>query len=166
LASRRIDLDIAQRFCVEINYCHKFNTYFALGFENISHGFEARNPYFKGCIGTKDISIIVQKERNEKCKVFEGFMDFLSFLTLCQMKKIESEADTDFIILNSVGLLRRAMLWLNKYREVHCYLDNDDAGRQTVEILSEVHYGVTDKSSLYAGFKDLNDFLKGKRYCP
>ena len=166
LASRQIDLEIALRFCVEVHYNHNFKPYFALGFENISHGVEVRNPYFKGCVGVKDISVIVQKEGNEKCLIFEGFMDFLSYLTLCRLGKMEYIDGADFIVLNSVGLLRRAMAWISKYAQAYSYLDNDDAGRRTTQMLSEVHNGVADMSSLYAGYNDLNDYLIGRRYCP
>jgi hypothetical protein len=166
LANRGIDLDIALRYCVEVHYKHNYRPYFALGFENISHGIEARNPYFKGCIGAKDITVIIQKEGNNKCNIYEGFMDFLSYLTLCKKERMVYDENADFIILNSVGLLRRAMSWLSQYPMINCYLDNDDAGHQTVEMLNEVHNGVIDMSNLYAGFKDLNDYLIGKRYCP
>jgi hypothetical protein len=93
-------------------------------------------------------------------------MDFLSYLTLCREGKLEFDPDADFIVLNSVGLLRRALLWLNIYQEIDCYLDNDDAGRHTVQMLMEVHNGTRDKSHLYTDYKDLNDYLNGRRYCP
>lgn len=166
LASRKIDLEMALRYCAEVHYSHNSKPYFAIGFKNISNGIEIRNPYFKGCMGTKDISFIRQKEGNNRCKLFEGFMDFLSYLTLCREGKLEFDPDADFIVLNSVGLLRRALLWLNIYQEIDCYLDNDDAGRHTVQMLMEVHNGTRDKSHLYTDYKDLNDYLNGRRYCP
>jgi hypothetical protein len=157
---------MALRYCAEVHYSHNSKPYFAIGFKNISNGIEIRNPYFKGCMGTKDISFIRQKEGNNRCKLFEGFMDFLSYLTLCREGKLEFDPDADFIVLNSVGLLRRALLWLNIYQEIDCYLDNDDAGRHTVQMLMEVHNGTRDKSHLYTDYKDLNDYLNGRRYCP
>lgn len=58
---------------------------FAIGFPNASGGYEVRNKYFKGCIAPKDITHIRQAgEPKETCYVFEGFMDYLSFLTLRQ----------------------------------------------------------------------------------
>ena len=48
----------------------------------IQEGYELRNPCFKGST-SKDITHIRQQgEPREKCLVFEGFMDYLSFLTL------------------------------------------------------------------------------------
>lgn len=50
LTSRSIDVEIAVRYCVEIHYRLGPREYYALGFENVRHGFEARNPSFKGCM--------------------------------------------------------------------------------------------------------------------
>lgn len=58
---------------------------FAIGFPNASGGYEVRNKYFKGCIAPKGITHIRQTgEPKTTCYVFEGFMDYLSFLTLRQ----------------------------------------------------------------------------------
>lgn len=45
-------------------------------------------------------------------------------------------------------------------------LDNDDAGRRAVDALNEARDGIHDASGVYEGYKDLNDFLRGKRFCP
>ena len=72
----------------------------------------------------------------------------------------------DFLVLNSVSNLRRAMSWLEHYQTVTCCLDNDDAGRKAVDTLGEARDGIFDVSGVYAGYKDLNDFLRKKPYCP
>jgi DNA primase len=72
----------------------------------------------------------------------------------------------DFIVLNSVSILRRAVPYLKKYDTVTCCFDNDDAGRQAVEMLAEVKDGIHDASDVYARYKDLNDFIRKKPYCP
>jgi hypothetical protein len=167
LSSRCIDLEIARRYCVELHYTHKESRYYSIGFENVKHGFEARNEFFKGCIGPKDISWIQQKSDNPDCVIFEGFMDFLSYLTLCLTGEIfEFTREMDFIVLNSVSILRRAVPYLKKYDTVTCCFDNDDAGRQAVEMLAEVKDGIHDASDVYARYKDLNDFIRKKPYCP
>ena len=50
----------------------------------LSYG--VRNPCYKGCIRCKDISVIrhSHSEAQNRVCVFEGFMDFLSYLTLKQ----------------------------------------------------------------------------------
>ena len=53
---------------------------------------------------------------------------------------------------------------LQKYTYIHCYLDNDLAGQKTVETIAGM-YGrcVYNESNCYAGYKDLNDYLRGKK---
>ena len=81
-----IDSDIGRMFCKEVHYELRQRRYFALAFGNISGGYEVRNPYYKGCIKNKDISLIPQSRGEAQSRVclFEGFMDFLSYLTLKQ----------------------------------------------------------------------------------
>ncbi len=46
-------------------------------------GYEARSRFFKGCIPPKSVSLVKAKDTTaDECLVFEGFMDFLSALTL------------------------------------------------------------------------------------
>ena len=74
------------------------------------------------------------------------------------------------MILNSVANLKQALHYLDRYTHIHCFRDNDQAGRKTVEIISNVfEYRVTDESFRYADYKDVNDYLmrhrsKDKRY--
>ena len=91
--------------------------YFAIAFPNGSGGFEVRNRYFKGCIAPKEIAHIRQsgKARNT-CYVVEGFMDYLSFLTLRQESCPNyPELDgQDYIVLNSVSNVNKVLyqvLW-------------------------------------------------------
>ena len=46
--------------------------------------YELRNPYYKGCLGEKDMSLIHSQQvgGQDRCCIFEGFMDFLSYKTL------------------------------------------------------------------------------------
>ena len=83
-------MELAKRECSEARFTHNGKRYFAIAFPNGSGGYEIRNRYFKGCIAPKEISHIRQsgKARNT-CYVFEGFMDYLSFLTLRQEKLSE-----------------------------------------------------------------------------
>ena len=53
---------------------------------------------------------------------------------------------------------------LERYIAIHCYLDNDLAGRKTVETIAGLCGNrVTDHSECYYNYKDLNDYLRGKR---
>ena len=83
LQERGINIVLAKRECSEAHFINNGKQYFAIAFPNVSGGYEIRNRYFKGCIAPKEISHIKQPgTARETCYVFEGFMDYLSFLTL------------------------------------------------------------------------------------
>lgn len=70
---------------------------------------------------------------------------------------------SDWLVLNSVSNVEKALKVLGVYRRIECYLDNDDAGRRTLEKLrADFGEKVIDRSSLYANHKDLNEFLLSK----
>ncbi|EKC71723.1 DNA primase, partial [human gut metagenome] len=126
--------------------------YYGIAFGNLSEGHEVRNPYFKGCIGHKDITLLAHtfNEWQNGCLVFEGFMDFLAYMTLVKQQDrwFVVESPCDYMILNSVANLKQALHYLDRYTHIHCFLDNDQAGRKTVESISNVfEYRVTDESA-------------------
>ena len=170
LQSRGIDLDIGECECKEIHYTCNKKEYFAVAFPNIADGYEIRNPYFKGCIAPKDISIIRKSEKlgGRCCCLFEGFMDYLSYLALVKLGRItEDNESVDYIVLNSVSNIGRAIEPMRKYKVIHCYLDNDDAGRRVVDSLHELLGDkVQDMFAPYPLYKDLNDFLRNKKKIP
>jgi hypothetical protein len=170
LQSRSINLDIGERECKEIHYTCNKKGYFAVAFPNRAGGYEIRNPYFKGCIAPKDISIIRKSERlrGGYCCLFEGFMDYLSYLTLVKLGRItEGSESMDYIVLNSVSNASRVIEPIKKYEIIHCYLDNDDAGRRVVDTLQELLGNrVCDMFAAYPLYKDLNDFLRNKKKFP
>lgn len=111
--------------------------YFAVGFPNRSGGYEIRNKLFKGCIAPKDITHIRQEQPKETCYLFEGFMDYLSFLTL-RLERCPDRPDLDgqdYIVLNSTSNLSKAIRPLGGYERIHCFLDNDKAGMEAVQEL-------------------------------
>ena len=112
LQERGINTELAQTECKELHFVHNGKPYFAIGFPNVAGGYEVRNRFFKGCIAPKDISHIQQTgEPREKCLVFEGMTDYLSFLTL-RMKNcptMPSLDGQDYVILNSVSNLSKAI---------------------------------------------------------
>ena len=84
LQERGIPAHIATANCEEAHYSVKGKSYFAVAFKNVSGGWELRNRYFKGCRGRKDISYLpwARDGPSTECAVFEGFIDYLSALTL------------------------------------------------------------------------------------
>ena len=167
LRQRGINTELAKRECREVHYLTGGKPYFAIAFPNMAGGYEVRNKYFKGCIAPKDITRIWQRgEPKEDCHLFEGFMDYLSFLTLRQAGHPDHPAldGQDYIVLNSVSNLSKALRPLGDYERIHCFLDNDRAGLEALrEIQREYGLRVRDASHVYSGYKDLNDYLNGKK---
>ena len=166
LRQRGINTELAKRECREVRYLTDGKPYFAVGFPNRSGGYEIRNKFFKGCIAPKDITHIRQEQTRETCCLFEGFMDYLSFLTL-RLERCPDRPDLDgqdYTVLNSTSNLSKAIRPLGGYGRIHCFLDNDKAGMEAVQELRE-KYGmrVRDASHIYGDYNDLNDFLCGKR---
>lgn len=137
---------------------HARQWYFAVGFKNRKGGLEIRNPYFKGAVSPKDITHVSHNtgdRRQSSVLVFEGFMDYLSYLAL---KK--GQAVPDCVVLNSVANLPKAMDILRSYGQVCCFLDNDEAGKKAVEEIGRQCEKVIDKAMHYLPHKDLNEFLQ------
>ena len=167
LQGRGINIGLAKRECKELHFTHNGKPYFAIGFPNVAGGYEVRNSFFKGCIAPKDITHIRQQgEPREKCLVFEGFMDYLSFLTL-RVKNCPTMPDLDkqdYVVLNSTANVPKAINALFPYERIHCMLDNDAAGYRAAQaIASEYSYRVRDFSDNYRGYSDLNDYLCGRK---
>lgn len=155
LEERGICSDVALPNCEEVRYCLHGKRYFAIGFRNVSGGYELRNRFFKGSLSPKDISLI--DNGSETCNLFEGFIDYLSWMVL------GLGCGDDYLVLNSVSLLERSFSVLDRYEKINCYLDRDEAGRRTLETLRK-RYGnrIEDCSALYKGFKDLNEYLQNR----
>lgn len=153
LKERGICSDVALPNCEEVRYTLHGKRYFSIGFRNISGGYELRNRLFKGSMSPKYISLI--DNGSDTCNLFEGFIDYLSWMVL------GLGCGDDYLVLNSVALLERSYGFLDKYDRVNCYLDRDEAGRRALEAIRK-RYGnkIEDRSSLYKGFKDLNEYLQ------
>ena len=154
LKERSIDINIAKRYCSEVHYFVAEKTYFAVGFQNDAGGYELRNKYFKGSITPKNISTI--NNSSDSVMVFEGFMDFLSYLSMKQ----NPSPTIDTVILNSTANLSKAIPFIQSHRTVHTFLDNDEAGRKSLANLHNILTSseVVDHSASYKNYKDLNEY--------
>ena len=155
LADKRcIDLNRARHFLKCISYEVRGRRYQAIGFANLSGGYELRDDKtFKGTIAPKDITPIFT-DRAEPVCIFEGFMDFLSFLSM------KEEITNHCLVMNSVSNVARTIRYLNDRHLTHirAFLDNDEAGRRTVQDFIKAGFHVEDMNIHYQDFKDLNDF--------
>ncbi|GHT14290.1 DNA primase [Bacteroidia bacterium] len=155
---RKIDLSLANLYCREVHYQNQSGNYFSIGFRNDKGGYELSSPPdFKGCIAPKDITTICRNSNT--CLVFEGFWDFLSYLTIQKIGKTKH----DVTVLNSVANVQKAMDFLKTHKEIYTYLDNDDAGQKATELIKSANCNVYNRSTKYAEYKDLNDYLRGKK---
>lgn len=155
LADKRcIDLNRARPFLKCISYEVRGRHYQAIGFANLSGGYELRDDKtFKGTIAPKDITPIFT-DRAEPVCIFEGFMDFLSFLSM------KEEITNHCLVMNSVSNVARTIRYLNDRHLTHirAFLDNDEAGRRAVQDFIKEGFHVEDMNIHYKDFKDLNDF--------
>jgi len=132
--------------------------YFSVGFENDKGGYELSSPTnFKGCISPKEITTI--KNGHDTCLAFEGFWDFLSYLTLQKADKTRYEV----AILNSVANIKKALPFLKEHKNIYGFLDNDEGGRKAFQKIKTSCFSAEDMSVKYAEYKDLNDCLCGKK---
>lgn len=154
LTQRCIDIELAREHCRQIDYELSGKTYYAIGFANDSGGYELRNAYSKISTSPKDITTLGRA--GNVLAVFEGFFDFLSYRSMHPNAGIESE---NYMVLNSVAFFSKARPVFESHRQVHLYLDLDQTGKSlTSRALAENDH-LTDKSMLYHGFKDLNEYL-------
>ena len=151
---RCISLEKAMPFLKCISYEVRGRRYQAIGFANLSGGYELRDDKtFKGTIAPKDITPIFT-DRAEPVCIFEGFMDFLSFLSM------KEEITNHCLVMNSVSNVARTIRYLNDRHLTHirAFLDNDEAGRRTVQDFIKADFHVEDMNIHYKDFKDLNEY--------
>lgn len=155
LMERGIDLDTARGHCSEVHYRVAGKSYFAIGFRNDAGGWELRNRYFKGCTSKAPTT---RRGDYPTCLVFEGFMDYLSFLTF----KRNPTPPHNIVVLNSVTNLAKALPFIASHEQVYAYLDNDDAGRKATDELKKACRNLSDQSIHYRPYNDLNDYLRSR----
>ena len=168
--SRAISKEILEKYCEEVIY-HVDSVpdkqYYAIGFKNNSGGYVLRSSISKKC-SSSDITTLnpqgelTDKTSGDKVLVFEGFMDFLSWMT--DVKQITPEYDC--CILNSVTNIGKAMPWIMEHSSIAAFLDNDQAGKDTLQKIMDAvpdtaagDVSIYDMSRLYEGYNDLNEKL-------
>ena len=169
-ASRAVSKEILEKYCEEVIYHVETapdRQFFAIGFKNNSDGYVLRSSISKKCscsdITTLDPSgRMTDRTTGDKVLVFEGFMDFLSWMT--DVKQLTPEYDC--CILNSVTNIGKALPWIMQHTNIAAFMDNDHAGKDTLQKIMESAQEtadhdicVYDMSRLYEGYNDLNEKL-------
>ncbi len=158
---RRINVEAIKAFITQVHFSNKAGkSFFGIGMKNIADGYEIRNPYFKSCVGRKDLIFIKGKGQNS-IAIFEGMFDFFSAVTYFGKVTL---LENDILILNSAAFQEQAIRFLkdqNHYKTFSLFLDNDETGQAVADnfktsfpdILLEPSY------ALYLPYKDFNEFL-------
>jgi hypothetical protein len=164
--SRSIDMELAKRYCKEVDFNLYNRTHTAIGFNNDNGGFELRNSYFKGGSSPKFTTLICRDASYNKLVVFEGFFNFLSHLTAQQVHHKQEqqlpESQPAYLILNSLSFFEMSKSLMERHQVVKLYLDRDKTGMQFTQKALNRSAKYQDCSSVYNGFKDYNDLLMNK----
>lgn len=157
LEERHINIRIASKYVKEIYYKRNEKNLYTVGMKNDSGGYEVRTKVFKGCILSKDITSILGNF--DTVSIFEGFIDFLSMLTIQNIDALKS----DLIILHSTSMIKKAIHKISsrEYRKVYAFLDNDEAGNIALSELEKINgSAIKDMRFLYPEHNDINDKLR------
>ena len=155
LHSRKVNIEIAKQFLKEAHYSFKDGDSFlyALAYPNDKGGYELRSSFFKG--GTSPKGVTTHRFIDgAPVVIFEGFMDMLSFATLC------GGVRHNYIVLNSIVNVDAVLEALACHGEkIYLCLDNDEAGRTATKRMREQLPLAQDISNRFTLYKDVNDYL-------
>lgn len=160
LADRHINTAIARQFLQEAHYGFEVREdgryLFALAYHNDIGGVELRSKSYKGSSSPKWITTHLSRE-NAPVIVFEGFMDMLSFATLC------GEVRHNYIVLNSIVNVDAAIEAIRnsrkQYGRILLALDNDNGGNEATAKLLAAFPDAQDIRGRFIPFKDVNEYL-------
>ncbi|GMN12054.1 toprim domain-containing protein [Croceitalea sp. MTPC9] len=153
LKSRKIPISIAKMYCKEVWYRNRGRTFFGIGLKNQLGGWELRNKYYKTSTSPKTYSYFNNGHQN--LIVVEGMFDLLSLEALLK----EGLKNNDVVTLNSVAFIKRILPFLENYKSVKLYLDNDSTGDKATEYLMKLYSNSVDSRGIYKGCKDANEKL-------
>jgi DNA primase len=154
LHHRKIPISVAQQYCKEVSYKLNDKEYYSIGFKNDAGGYELRNQYHKLSSSPKDIKTL--ETGAKEAIVFEGFFDFLSFISI---KKKSQVVEANYVVLNSVSFFEKARQFIEQHEQIKLYLDHDKAGQNCRQHALSRSKKYKDESGLYKNYKDLNDWI-------
>ena len=158
LEKRCIPLDIAEKFCKEIDFLLYGKTRTVIGFQNNAGGYELRSPHFKGSSSPKDVTFF--NHNKEQLNVFEGFFNFLSHQAI---NKNDAEPLTNFLVLNSLSFFLKERERMEQHQQIHLFLDRDSGGIKFTQQALQWSKKYIDQSHSYKKYKDLNEYLIKKQ---
>lgn len=153
---RKIPIYIVNRFCKQVLFqfsSSKYVKYFGVGWPNDNGGHSIRGLWFRGSTRPAGISTITKGNTNETM-VFEGMMDFLSYMVLY------GGLGHEIIVLNSLIFIPMITDYLKEKTHVHLWIDNDAAADEKAEYLKESGVNIVDHRGEFMGYNDLNELLQ------
>lgn len=162
LETRGISLAVAKKYCKEVtfSFSHVGRSILAVGFKNLSGGYELRNEWFKGLSSPKDLTFL--DYGTKAICVFEGFIDFLSMLELTGLE----QPPANILVLNSVSLVARSYDLLKNHYHVFLFLNRDKAGKEAAERIRLAGVEFVQGAKFNRGFNDINDYLLARKAHP
>ncbi len=155
LKQRRIDEEVARKYCCEINFSLHNKVHSAIGFRNNEGGYELRNAWYKGSCSPKAITNF--ENGGKELAVFEGFFNFLSHKSIYQNQTLTS---LNILVLNSTSFFEKSRELMEQHDSIRLYLDRDKTGQNcTLQALSWSKK-FKDESHLYKGYNDLNEWIQ------
>lgn len=129
--------------------------FFAAGWENENGGWEVRNKYFKGCLGSKGMTFIPGLSCD--LMVFEGYMNYLSWLSEHRNSK------PCILVLNSLSFLQAAIRRMHQFDGITVFFDHDQSGYLAKEQFLAAVPSAKNGSYIYEGYNDYNDKIRADR---
>lgn len=160
LLERCIIYEYVKSYVKQVSFKNGENGYIqkAIGLYTTSNGYEIINERgFKSCVGGKKSITEINIKDGNKLAIFEGQVNFYSFLTNYQITDLKSSV----IVLNSTMLINQALDVLKsvEFSEIFLFLDNDVAGYKTKdELIKNSRCVIKDKSLIYKGSNDYNEW--------
>ena len=158
IEKRKIDETVLKTYCSEVSfsfpYSLKDNTrvYRAIGFPTSMKSWELRSTFIKIASPPKSFSRM-KGFSSEKYLLFEGWVDYLSYLTHHNVLTPKYDA----FVLNGVHQLRLIKPFLEN-KDVYVYVDSDEAGDGVIEEMDNCN--PIDMRFSFPFFNDYNEFLK------
>lgn len=153
---RKIPIDVSDRYMKQVLFqfhTRKYCMYYGVGMMNDKEGWNIRSHWWKG--STKPAGVkTISGEDDKACMLFEGMMDFLSWVVL------NGHPKSEVLILNSTVFVPFVLSHLQEKSAVLCYMDNDHSADEQVDYMRDNGVNLVDLRVDYADYKDLNEYLK------
>jgi hypothetical protein len=147
---RKINVSLCFKYLCEVHFHFTNNPkkkQYGIGIKNDKGGYDLRSKYSKIATNPKAITTINPGQKT--VLVFEGFMDFLSAVTV-----FNKHPEHTIIILNGSAMI--CFVDFSRYDKIKFYGDNDRGGNTT---LSKMPKTTVDCRFLFKAYNDFNEFL-------